>query len=156
MREFLSARNIPFVDRNIRQNPQAKEELLKLTGGLVVPVVVAGAEHVVGYDPDWLDRIISDGGGGGVEVPPRDSLSLEQGGMAARPRTDLAATLADLLARVREELAYNAAKGDGSPYRKGMHDGLRFAEDALVAVLEPYLGQVDAPEMPVDVSRLDA
>jgi glutaredoxin len=156
VREFLSARNVSFVDRNIRQDPQAKEDLLKLTGKLVVPVVVMGEEHVVGYDPDWLERLVSADGEGEAEAPPRDSLSLEQGGMAARPRADLAATLADLLGRVREELAYNAAKGGGSPYRKGMHDGLRFAEDALLAILQPRLGQVDAPETPVDVSRLDA
>jgi len=156
VREFLFARNVLFVDRNIRQDPQAKEELLRLTGKLVVPVVVVGEEHVVGYDPDWLDRIISADGGEGVEAPPRDSVSLEQGVMAARPRADLAATLGDLLGRVREELAYNAAKGGGTPYRKGMHDGLRFAKDALVAILNQYAGQVDAPETPVDVSRLDA
>jgi hypothetical protein len=75
--------------------------------------------------------------------------------MAARPLADLPATVADLLFRIREELSYNAAKGDG-PYRQGMHDGLRFAEDALVAILDSYAGPVDLPESSNEVSHLDA
>jgi hypothetical protein len=75
--------------------------------------------------------------------------------MAARPLAELSATVADLLVRIREELAYNAAKGDG-PYRQGMHDGLRFAEDALVAILGKHTGPVDLPESSNEVSHLDA
>jgi len=90
-----------------------------------------------------------------MQLPPRDSASPTQGTMAARPQADLAATLVDLLARIREELAYNAAKGSGS-YRQGMHDGLRFAEDALVAILDQYGSDVDLPESSVEVRRLDA
>jgi hypothetical protein len=88
-------------------------------------------------------------------LPPRDSASPIQGTMAARPQADLTATLVDLLARIREELAYNAAKGSGS-YRQGMHDGLRFAEDALAAILDKYGSDVDLPESSVEVRRLDA
>ena len=75
--------------------------------------------------------------------------------MAARARADLAATVADLLSRIREELVYNAAKGDG-PYRQGMHDGLRFSEDALVAILDRHLVEMGEPASPVKASRLDA
>jgi hypothetical protein len=75
--------------------------------------------------------------------------------MAAQPLASLPATVADLLVRIREELAYNAAKGDG-PYRQGMHDGLRFAEDALVAILSKHAGAVDLAESSNEVSRLDA
>ena len=89
-----------------------------------------------------------------MDLPPRDSAQPTQGAMAARPQADLPATLIDFLGRIREEVAYNAAKGDG-PYRQGMHDGLRFAEDALVAILDQYAGDVDQPESPAEVSRLD-
>jgi hypothetical protein len=75
--------------------------------------------------------------------------------MAAKSEADLAATVADLVTRVQEELAYNAAKGDG-PYRQGMHDGLRFSEDALLAILDNYAGELGSPESPAEVSRLDA
>jgi hypothetical protein len=47
-----------------------------------------------------------------------------------------------LLGRVAEELAYNYAKGSG-PYRLGVHDGLRFAEDALLDPLRRHGHQVD-------------
>jgi hypothetical protein len=90
-----------------------------------------------------------------ADLPPRDSAAESQGSMAAEPQTDLAATVADFLARVREELAYNAAKGDG-PYRQGMHDGLRFSEDALVAILDNHVVKLASPESPAEVSRLDA
>jgi hypothetical protein len=42
-----------------------------------------------------------------------------------------------LLVRIGEEIDFNDAKGQ-APYRLGMHDGLRFAEDALVDVLRRH------------------
>ena len=153
MREFLSARNISFVERNIRRDPQARAELLALTGELVVPVVAVGDRCVVGYDPEGLESLL-----GATEkeisaLPPRDSASLEQGEMAVRLADDLATMIGDLIRRIREEQAYNAAKGSG-PYRQGMHDGLRFAEDALVAILQQ--GGVAVPESPPPLRQLDA
>lgn len=141
MREFLSKRNIPFVERNIRQDPQAKEELLRRTGKLVVPVVMAGDVCVVGYDPELLESVVGSTEVGDVELPPRDSTLPVQGEMAATLQADLTATVVDLLSRIREELAYNAAKGNGA-YRQGMHDGLKFAEDAMVAILETCAGDI--------------
>ena len=155
MREFLSARNIPFTERNIRHDPEAKAELMALTGNLVVPVVVAGDRHVVGFAPEWLESIAASDNRRAVVEPPRDSASPEQSDMAARAHDDLSATIVDLLARVREELVYNAAKGQGS-YRQGMHDGLRFAEDALVSILQPYTGESDLAPGPDELQRMDA
>jgi hypothetical protein len=74
--------------------------------------------------------------------------------MAARSKADLAATLVDFLLRIREELAYNQAKGDG-PYRQGMHDGMRFAEEALVAILEECGGDLDLLGAHSEAGRLD-
>ena len=48
--------------------------------------------------------------------------------------SDLAEGLRALLERIGEEIDFNTAKG-ASAYRLGMHDALRFAEDAIVAVL---------------------
>jgi glutaredoxin len=155
VREFLSARNIPFTERNIRRDPEAKAELLALTGNLVVPVVVARDRHVVGFAPEWLESVAAAAGRPAVVSPPRDSASPEQGNMAARAQADLAATVGDLLTRVREELVYNAAKGDGA-YRQGMHDGLRFAEDALVGILQPYRDESDLAAGPDELRRMDA
>jgi len=137
VREFLSARDVPFVERNIRKEPLAKKEVEALVGEVVVPVVVMGDRHVVGYDPSGLEMMLAGSERKERAQPPRDSLKAEQASMAARKRGTLAGGVGDLLARVREELAYSAAKGTG-PYRQGMEDGLRFTEDALVAILQAH------------------
>ncbi len=155
MREFLSAHNITFTERNIRQDPRARAELLERVGSLVVPVVVAGVRYVVGYDPESLASLVVSGGERAIAQPPRDSAAVEQGSMAAHPQADLAATVRDLVLRIRDELAYSAAKGT-SPYRQGIHDGLRFAEDALVAILGYTESDPDLPATPAQVTQLDA
>jgi hypothetical protein len=53
------------------------------------------------------------------------------------PGDDLAAGLQALLARITEEIDFNDAKGE-APYRLGMHDGLRFAEDAIADLLRRH------------------
>jgi glutaredoxin 3 len=59
VRDFLSKHDIPFVERNIRQDLH-KEELLALTGKLSVPTIVVGGEWFIGYDPDRLLALIAD------------------------------------------------------------------------------------------------
>ena len=57
MREFLSARQIPFVDRNIRGDESARAELAERTDALVVPQLFWGDVHIVGFDPEALDTL---------------------------------------------------------------------------------------------------
>lgn len=57
MREFLSARQIPFVDRNIRGDETARVELSERTDALVVPQLFWGDVHIVGFDPEALDTL---------------------------------------------------------------------------------------------------
>lgn len=66
--------------------------------------------------------------------PPGNSLEASQGARVADAGADLADGLRALLARLADEIDFNAAKGT-APYRLGMHDGLRFAEDAIAHVL---------------------
>ena len=61
--------------------------------------------------------------------PPGNSLAATQDERVADPGEDLVAGLGALLLRVGEELDFSDAKGS-TPYRLGMHDGLRFAHDA--------------------------
>jgi hypothetical protein len=150
---------------------------MALIGELVVPVVVVGdptgvgtRQHRVGFDPEWLESVVLMPDGGLVAseplaaasesgaLPPRDSASRQQGKMAARPQADLPATISDLVVRIREEQAYNAAKAaqGGGAYRQGMHDGLKFAEDALVDILKQYAGGLELPEASASVRRMDA
>ena len=69
--------------------------------------------------------------------PPGDSIEPEQAGHVAAPGSDLAEGVQALLVRIGDEIEFNLAKGS-SPYRLGMHDGLRFAEDALVDLLQSH------------------
>ena len=69
--------------------------------------------------------------------PPGNSLAASQGQKVVEPGDDLAAGLHTLLARIAEEIDFNDAKGT-APYRLGMHDGLRFAEDAVADLLRRH------------------
>jgi hypothetical protein len=70
-------------------------------------------------------------------TPPGNSLESRQQGRVVDPGSDPLDGLEALLERTRSEIEYSAAKGDGL-YRLGMHDGLRYAEDAIVALLEAF------------------
>jgi hypothetical protein len=59
VREFLSHHRVPFVERNIRWNPDAQRELRELTGQLVVPALVVGDEWFLGYDPKVLESLVA-------------------------------------------------------------------------------------------------
>ncbi|MBA2475036.1 MAG: hypothetical protein H0V40_03650 [Actinobacteria bacterium] len=67
----------------------------------------------------------------------------------AEAGADLADGLRALLARIAEELDFNDAKGT-APYRLGMHDGLRFAEDAVVDLLRRHGHEAEAAERQID------
>jgi hypothetical protein len=53
------------------------------------------------------------------------------------PGDDLLAGLQALLARIGDEIDFSDAKGT-APYRLGVHDGLRFAEDAIADLLRRH------------------
>lgn len=81
--------------------------------------------------------------------PPGNSLDAHQGERVAEPGEDLAAGLRSLLARIAEELDFNDAKGT-APYRLGMHDGLRFAEEAVADLLRRHGHEAATAERAVD------
>ena len=58
MREFLSDNDVPFEDRNIRQSEEARAELAQRSADLVVPQLFWGDVHIVGFDPEALDRLV--------------------------------------------------------------------------------------------------
>ena len=72
-----------------------------------------------------------------MTVPPGNSLEPKQHARVADEGTSVVNGLVALLDRIREEIDYNDAKGQ-SPFRLGVHDGLRFAEDALVDLLRRH------------------
>ena len=81
--------------------------------------------------------------------PPGNSLELDQGERVADTGEDLAAGLRALLVRIGEEVEFNDAKGT-APYRLGMHDGLRFAEDSVADLLRRHGHEAVTTERAVD------
>jgi hypothetical protein len=81
--------------------------------------------------------------------PPGNSLQATQGQRVVEPGADLAAGLRALLARIGEEIDFNDAKGT-APYRLGMHDGLRFAEDAVADLLTRHGYEAETADRSVD------
>jgi len=72
-----------------------------------------------------------------MSAPPGNSLELDQQACVADEGTTVIDGLVALLSRIREEVDYNDAKGQGA-FRLGVHDGLRFAEDAIVDLLRRH------------------
>jgi hypothetical protein len=84
-----------------------------------------------------------------VIEPPGNSLELDQDERVADPGEDLASGMQALLARIGEELDFSDAKGT-APYRLGMHDGLRFAEEAVADLLRRHGHEAATTERAVD------
>ena len=130
----------------------------------MVPQLVHGDTVIVGYDQEAIaalikthrdespDVVANGGSQGGSSrqgsstrraVPPGNSLDVDQQRRVADTGESLPAGLSALLERIRAELDWNDARG-AEPYRLGMHDGLRFAEDAVMALLRNHGHEVPA------------
>lgn len=81
--------------------------------------------------------------------PPGNSLAEKQDGRVVEPGGDLSVGLRALLARIGEEIDFNDAKGTG-PYRLGVHDGLRFAEDVVADLLRLHGHEASTNDRAVD------
>lgn len=53
-KQFLQSNNIPFQDLDVASDKAAREEMVKKTGQLAVPVIEIDGETNVGYDENWL------------------------------------------------------------------------------------------------------
>lgn len=63
VKDFLSARNIPVSEKNVKDNFELQEELKEKTGGdLQVPVVVIGTDVIKGYQRNTLLKALQDAG----------------------------------------------------------------------------------------------
>ena len=134
MREFLSLNAVPFEDRNIAKEPRWRKNLVELTGEVVVPVLVVGGKQVVGLDEDQMAQAVglehykSDANRNGLDAPP------ELTALRDAPEGTTEEQLVHFVRRLQREMEFNAAK-DGAPYRDGQHDGMRFARDAILRIL---------------------
>lgn len=110
----------------------------------MVPTLIAGDRTVVGFDSEQLAEIVGLQASAGPAAsasagagPPGNSLEADQGHRVIPSGDTLADDLRSLLDRIDSELDYNAAKG-ATAFRQGMHDGLRFARDAVADLLSRH------------------
>jgi hypothetical protein len=134
VREFLSLNSVEFEDRNIAKEPAWRNDLLALTGEILVPVLVVEGRQVIGLDEDRMASVLglesyrSDANRDGLAAPA------ELGSLPEPPAGSLEASLSHFVHRLQREMEFNAAK-NGAPYRDGQHDGMRFARDAILRML---------------------
>ena len=146
MREFLSQNSVAYEDRNIAKEPRWRANLKQLTGEIVVPVLVVDGKQVIGLDEDrmgealGLEHVESSSNRDGLAAPP----DLEA--LSDQPDHPATAALTHFVRRLQREMEFNALK-DGSPYRDGQHDGMRFARDAILRMLA---GTYEPEEMVIE------
>ena len=58
-KEFLSSQGVPFQDVNVAEDAEAREELVRLTGRMAVPVIVVDDQVVVGFDRAKLQALLA-------------------------------------------------------------------------------------------------
>jgi len=58
LKEFLKEHNIKFKEIDVSQNEKAKEEIIKKTGKLEVPVVEINGEIMVGFDREKITKLL--------------------------------------------------------------------------------------------------
>lgn len=58
-RAYLAARDVEFLEVDVRQDPRALHRVMVYGGGPSVPVIEVGDEILVGFDPARLDELLA-------------------------------------------------------------------------------------------------
>jgi glutaredoxin len=59
VKAYLSARGIEFVERDLRSDPQAVEDLVYKYRSRSTPTLVIGDEVLIGFDPERVDKLLA-------------------------------------------------------------------------------------------------
>ena len=60
MKDFLTAKGVPFTVRDIMEDPTAREDLMKAAPGVMqIPVVVVDDEVILGFDRTRLQKVLN-------------------------------------------------------------------------------------------------
>jgi glutaredoxin len=54
VKEFLSHYNVPFTEYNVREDSNARDELINKYDSMSTPTVVVGDKVLIGFDPEKL------------------------------------------------------------------------------------------------------
>jgi len=58
LKGWLKDQNIPFEDFNVAENAEARDEMVKKSGKLVVPVTDIDGEIIVGFDKEKMAKLL--------------------------------------------------------------------------------------------------
>jgi len=56
----LAEKGVPFTDKDVASDLQAREEMVKKSGQLAVPVIDVDGNIIVGYNKPKLDELLAD------------------------------------------------------------------------------------------------
>ena len=59
LKEFLKEKGIEFEDINVAENEQAREEMIKKSGQMGVPVVEIDNQIIVGFNKEKISQLLS-------------------------------------------------------------------------------------------------
>jgi glutaredoxin 3 len=57
-KEFLRSQGVTFEDINVMENVEARQDLVRLTGQMAVPVITVGDEVIRGFDKARLKNLL--------------------------------------------------------------------------------------------------
>ena len=58
MRIYLEARELPFEERDISKDPEARQAMTETHGSNETPTMLIDGEVIIGFDPSLLDQIL--------------------------------------------------------------------------------------------------
>lgn len=58
LKEFLKEHNIDFKEIDVSQDKKTKEELIKKTGKLEVPIIEIDGQMIVGFDKEKISQLL--------------------------------------------------------------------------------------------------
>jgi glutaredoxin len=58
-KEYFTSKNISYVEHNVAEDDNAREEMLKKSGQMGVPVIDIGGTIVVGFNKNEVEKLIS-------------------------------------------------------------------------------------------------
>lgn len=59
MRELLSEMNVPFVEHNIRRDPDARQRVVDLLGMEAVPLTLIDGQMIIGFDRARIEALLA-------------------------------------------------------------------------------------------------
>ena len=59
LKEFLKEHQVEFEDIDVSQDTQAREEMIKKSGQLGVPVVEIGGEIIIGFNKEKITNLLN-------------------------------------------------------------------------------------------------